>query len=292
MRAFARRCIGYGLAVPVAAGLCYAGFVWQPADDPEFAMTQAEIKLLFAAKLPPKRPDGSVVQEREAMIADAVRFIDEAERLASPTARTAEFRAYVEFLRGNAQAAAAGYARAVALATEPEERGDLVLSEARMRAIAGDDEGALALLAEHAGELLPATALAARLERARILIRLGRQAEGVAELDAVVATEGVAGEALLAAGQVFEQLGADASALAAYQRAASSVPFANYFAARLKARAGDVDNALGMLERAMTDAAPRVRSLVESEPQVWASCAATERFRKLFPEMEAARPGR
>jgi hypothetical protein len=40
------------------------------------------------------------------------------------------------------------------------------------------------------------------------------------------------------------------------------------------------------------DAGTAVRQLVTSEPAAWGTCASTERFRKLFPEMEAAQPGR
>jgi hypothetical protein len=42
----------------------------------------------------------------------------------------------------------------------------------------------------------------------------------------------------------------------------------------------------------VTDAGTVVRRLVSDEPAPWRPCAGTERFRKLFPEMEAALPGR
>lgn len=286
-----RRFAIYGAAAPLVAGLCYFGFVYEVPPDPEHALLQAEVKLRFAARLPTHRADGSVVEARAAMIAEAVAFLDEAERLAPPSAATVEYRAYVDYLRGDNRAAAAGYSRASALAQDDEARDSLALSVARMLALAGDDAGALAQIDAH----VPAAsrvAAAASLERARILQRQGRVADATATARALIDNVSASGADLTGAGELLEICGDHVTAAAAYERAAPMYPLATYFTARLKAGAGDVDNALKMLERAVVDAGDMVRTLVERDVTMWQPCSTAERFQKLFPEMEAARPGR
>ena len=292
MSPLSRRIFGYGLATPIVAGLVYFGFVRELAPDPEHVILQAEIKLRFASRLPPQRDDGSVVVEREALIADAVRFIDEAERLAPPSATSVEYRAYADYLRGDARAAAAGYRRASALATDGGAKHELALSAARMLALSGDDAAALAAFMAQMPTLPPRLAAGANLECARILERQGRAQDAVAAARTVLANETASAEDRVGAGEVLESSGDVAMAESVYQRALSEYPLANYFLGRLKARGGDVDNALKMLECALTDAGRTVRWLVKRDIVAWQPCAGSSRFQSLFPEMETARPGR
>lgn len=256
MHKIARRCLAYGLAIPIIAGLCYAGFVYEVPEDPEHAMTQAEIKLRFAAKLASRGADGTAVPAREAMIQDAVRYIDAAERLAPPSARSTELRAYVDFLRGDVRAAAAGYARARDLAGPGDARAALALSQAR------------------------------------VLMMDGQESAALVASEAVLACSDAGAEDLIGTGLLLETLRRDGMAATAYERASVSDPIGYYFSARLKAKGGEVDNALELLEFAVKDAGTRVQKLVQNEPATWQPCADTERFRRLFPEKEAAQPGR
>ncbi|MEZ5963400.1 MAG: hypothetical protein R3F56_06085 [Planctomycetota bacterium] len=287
-----RRILGYGLATPIAAGLIYVGFFREVPDDPQHALLQAEIKLRFASRMPPQRGDGSRVAEREELIADAVRYIDEAERLAAPTAMTVEYRAFVDYLQGDARAAAAGYSRAETLASDAEAKGQLALSAARMLALAGEDGRALAELDARMPTLPSHLASGANVERMRILARQGRGEDAARAAQAVLDDVTAAGEDLVGVGEWFESRGDDDMAATAYERAMPSYPLANYFVARLKARGGDVDNAVKMLECALSGAGKAVRSLLNRDRDAWQACAGDQRFQSLFPEMEAARPGR
>lgn len=291
MHSLAKRCLGYGLATPIVAALCYGGFFYEVPPDPEHFLTQAEIKLRFAARLPAHRRDGAEVPARASMIADALQFVDRAEQISASTARTVEYRAFADYLRGNAKAAAAGYSKARTLAESSEQRGELALCEARMLALAGDDQAALPLL-DAAISLCSRAIPSARLERARILQRQQHNDDALAAARSVLDLEHATGDDLIETGQVLETLSRSDIASTAYCRAAEQTPIANYFAARLKVKAGEVDKALEMLERAQKDTGASVRALVEREPATWQSLAGTTRFRRLFPEMEAAQPGR
>ncbi len=291
MHPLAKRCLVYGLATPVVASLCYGGFFYDVPHDPEHALTQAEIKLRFAAQIAARQTDGSEIAVRRTMIAEAIAFVDEAERLAPSSARALEYRAYAEYLRGDVQAAAAGYSRARTLAETAEERGGLALSEGRMLALAGDDAGALQAL-EVAGSLSAKAGPAASLEKSRILARQQRVTEAVATARATLEMTEITSEDLIETGLFLESQQRNDIAATAYARAAQGNPVAQYFTARLKAKDGQVDNALEMLEFAVRDTEATVRTLVKRDSATWQPCANTARFRKLFPEMDAAQPGR
>lgn len=290
MHARNKRVIAYSTTAAVAAGLCYAGFVYEPAPDPANALLQAEIKLRFASRLPSANSDGKPVPAREAMIAEAVKYIDEAERIAPPSAVSLEYRGYVEWLRGDAKAAASCYSRARALAADATASSALVLAEARMRAMSGEEPAALRLLQDELPRMTGPTADRAVLDMARIHIRNERRDQGLGMLRDLVSRAD--SDVLIEAGELFEDAGHAVDAEQAYVKCAASVSIANYFAARLKARKGDVDNALGLLESSEKDDSQSVRMLVRRDARDWRVCAETERFKKLFPEKEAAAPGR
>jgi tetratricopeptide (TPR) repeat protein len=161
-----------------------------------------------------------------------------------------------------------------------------------MLALAGDDPAALAQLDARLPALAPALAAAANLERARIFYRRGSQAEALAAARAVLSNDAASGQDLVGAGEILEAGGDLATAMRAYQQAQPTYPIASYLAARLKVLGGDVDNALEMLERAVTDTGGAVRALVERDLALWQPCAGAERFQMLFPDLETARPGR
>jgi tetratricopeptide (TPR) repeat protein len=290
MNSTTRRIIGYSGAASVAAALCYGGFFYQVPPDAADALLQAEVKLRFAARLPAKNREGQLVPERESMIAEAIRFIEEAERIAPPSAASLEYRGYVEYLRGDARSAAACYSRARQLASDAATSGPLVLAQARMLAMAGDETAALALLQAEAPRLQGSAVDSGSLDIARLQVRNGQRDAGLARLREI-AKSGV-GDVVVEAGQLLEQVGCEEDAEAAYRRVAAVVSLANYYVARLKARQGDVDNALGLLESLERDNSQAVRILLKQDAAAWQVCASSERFKKLFPEKEAATPGR
>jgi len=292
MRPFLRRVIGYGSALPIAAVLAYYGFMHVVDPGADHAVLQAEIKLRYAALMPKARADRTPVAERAAMIDDALGFLDQAERLAPPTQTTVEYRAYAAYLQGDARAAAATYDRATGLATDPGSRAELALSAARMLVLAGDDAAALPRLEAVIGTGVPAAAAAAGLERARLLLRQGRTDAAMTAARVLATDASAPAEVSVGAGEVLESGGDDATAASAYERVAPTYPLANYFVARLKARAGDVDNAVQMLERALSGSGNTVRLLVQRDAADWGPCRNDGRFQGLFPGLEAARPGR
>jgi tetratricopeptide (TPR) repeat protein len=285
-----KRVLVYGCATPVVAALCYAGFMYEVPPDPEHFLAQAEIKLRFAAQLAPRHADGSEVPARQALIAEALTFVDRAEAIANATACSVEYRAYADYLRGDCRAAAATYARARTLSATPDARAELALSEGRMLAMAGDDTAALRALELAAAA--PCVAAAAGLERARALHRLQQTDAAVSAASRVLELPQIDGQFLTETGLLLEDLDRAAAAATAFTRASAQYPLANYFGARLKARQGEADNALEMLECAVEKAGTAVRTLIKRDTAVWQPLASTTRFRKLFPEMEAAQPGR
>lgn len=288
-----RRLLGYGLGACAAATLVWLGLNATLPPDADHYLLQAEIKLRYATCLPATREGGQPVAARERLIRDAEDYLTQAESLAKDLPVAAEYRGYIQYLRGDARAAAASYRRAGQLlaSDSSEAQGELRVNEARMLMLAGDDPAALATLRADGGVVGHARP-AADLESARILKRLGRTTDALAAARAAALAADCKDSTWIDAGELLETLGDHATAASVYERMSASQPLANYLAGRLKAQAGAFDIAVEMLERAVEGMGPEVHRLLERDAQVWRHVATTERFQNLFPKDASARPGR
>jgi tetratricopeptide (TPR) repeat protein len=121
------------------------------------------------------------------------------------------------------------------------------------------------------------------LNEARTWLSAGNHERAKAVLNRV--SVAAAGEA----GEILEAIGDSAAAARAYERT-EPTPRLLYLRARLKLKAGAVDEAGDLLERAVASGTPELASLLKQDAQIW-SAAANPRLDKLV-ERAAAPPGR
>ena len=114
---------------------------------------------------------------------------------------------------------------------------------------AGDAEAAERALNAHGQGFLAENAAKSQIERAHVLVDLGRKSEAV-EAITRLAAEAEAPMVLLAAGLFLEGQGQAKAADTSYQKAARTEPLADYYRARLKVRNAEYDSGLDLLERA------------------------------------------
>ncbi|MEY2716052.1 MAG: hypothetical protein RIT24_2395 [Planctomycetota bacterium] len=289
----------YGAAVSAAGALLWLGFVHEPA--PEFAqlLSQVNANLRLANSIPAVDKDGAPVAAHEQLLVAAERDIALARAQRTDSAVLAEFEGFACSLRGKDEQAAAHYRRARSLPDcEKSQRDVLTFNEARMLRRAGKPEAALAVLDDAQTSFEGAYAAQCRVERAELLGQLSRvetpdsasrRARSVALLDEVLGGE--VPVAWAQAGQVYQSLGLENEAEAAWAKASATVPIADGFRARLKLKAGDVDTALQLFERAAKAAPAEMRRLVREDPAAWQAIAKDARFVQLV-ESKAAAPVR
>lgn len=289
----------YGAAVPVVGALLWLGFVHEPA--PEFAqlLSQANANLRLANSIPAVDKDGAPVAAHEQLLVAAERDIALARTQRTDSAVLAEFEGFACSLRGKHEDAAAHYRRARSLPDcEKSQRDVLTFNEARMLRRAGKNEAALEVLDAAQSALEGGYAAQCLVERAELLLDLsrsgtgdqtGRRARSIALLAEALASDQPV--AWAQAGQVYQSLGLEAEAEAAWSKASPTVPIADGFRARLKLKAGDVDTALQLFERAAKAAPAEMRRLVREDPAAWQAIAKDARFVQLV-ESKAAAPVR
>jgi hypothetical protein len=301
--AIKRRCALYGGAGAVVTVLAYVGFVREVEAELLTLTSSAHLQLEMAARIPRVDARGNVVQARAELLAEVEGILQRMERRAPDLPALWELRAYARALEGDMAGAAKLYGRARALVPEPGEvRDTLTLNQARALAWGKQEAAALAFLQEHAGSFSALRPLA-DLERARLHLALDQGDAAVAAAAASLSAADAPPEVCLGAGQVLENRRQWELAEAAYARAEKRDRIAGYYVARLKLNAGEIDKALGLLERTMAGDSERTQRLIEQDAAVWRSCAGDERFRKLFTdadrfsatfstEAQPARPGR
>jgi len=290
-RACQRLCL-YGAAAAMLAGLGMAALNNEADADVVTLLSGADTQLRLAYGMPAVDLQGNPLDSRAHMIREAIALLERAEQQSPGMAVTAEFRGFAHMLVGEFAAAAECYVRARGCEDCDAAQFDLlVFNEARMRGNAGDREGALRVLSEHADALDSRFGHQRLLEEAGILRQLGRPADALSRLEALFTAGPVEPATWAQAGFEFERLGADGRAALAFERAAESLPIANYHLARLKLREGAVDTAVECLKRAAAAVPAEVRRLVHREPEAWQALAGDEWFGR-FTKPVAATPGR
>ena len=286
------RSLLYGSAVLVLAGIGVGSAVVGTDADVMTLLSSVDVQLRMAHVMPERDVRGKALDARAKMIADAEAQLVTVERLQPGMAVTAEFEGFARMLRGRFDEAAACYQRARQCADcTAEQRDVLTFNQARMLARAGSREAALDTFAANGPALDARFAHQRCLEEATILRELGRRVEAERRLDQVGRDASAAPMASLQAGLEYEQLGHDDKAHAAFERAAASVPIADYHLARLKLRRGEVDTCMQLLERVAKVLPAEVRRRIQDEPEAWRAVAAETRFQQLAASQLAA-PGR
>ncbi len=286
--------MSYGTGLLVAGALLYLGFVYAPQvkADVGTLLGAVEMRLRLASSMPATGKDGTPVKARADLVSQVHKLLDDAEAQQADYPPARELRATLLYLEGRYAEAAAIYAWLCQCeSSTPEQRDLFALNQSRMLRAAGDAKGAERALDAHGQQFLAKNAAESRIERALVLVDLGRTGEAVESITRLAA-ETEAPMVLLAAGFFLERHGQVEVADSAYQKAASTEPIADYYRARLKVKRKEYDIGMDLLERAMR-AGARVRGLLRQDHEIWSPCARTKRFRDLLePVSESARPGR
>lgn len=286
------RALLYGSAMVIVVGLCAASMLYRPEPDVYTLLSSADVQLRMAYAIPAVDKQGVSLSARDEMIADAQKNLDLVEQIKPGMACTAEFRGFVHMLRGEPKQAAATYAEARRCQDCTAEQADvLTFNQARMLAEAGDIDAALQVFSVNAARLDSRFGTQRNLEEASMLRRVGRVQEAEQRVDGVVAGGAVDAMSWLQAGREYLELGKSDKAERALTSAQADVPIANYYLARLKLVAGDVDRALALLETATAAVPGDARRLLREEAEVWQGIATDVRFEQLQTP-RAATPGR
>ena len=288
-----KRILGYGSGLLAAGVLSYLGFIQSHSAEVETLVGSAEVQIRLAASIPAIDKHGKPTAARVDLVRRVRQCLDDAEaqRPDYPPAR--ELRAQLLYLEGRYADAAAvyGWLRRCESST-PRQRDVFVLNQSRMLRAAGDAKAAELALNAHGQGFLTENAAKSQIERAHVLMDLGRKSEAV-EAMARLAAEAEAPMVLLAAGRFLEAQGQVKAADTAYQKAARTEPLADYYRARLKVRNAEYDIGLDLLERVMRVAGPRVRVLLRQDHKTWTPCRRSKRFSDLLgPVSRPAHPGR
>lgn len=287
-----KRALLYGSAAVVLAALGLVAANTSAEGDIETLLSSANVQLRLAYAMPANDLQGKAFTSRIELIASAESFLASVERREPGLACTAEFRGFASMMKGDFQAAAEAYSKAQRCADcQDEQRDVLAFNEARMQALAGNGVAALATFSRHAALLDRRFGHQRAIEEAGILRVLHRDTEAEQRLSVVVEDGAAEPMAWLQAGREFERLGCSERAEAAYQRAAKSVPVADFHLARLKLQQGAVDTSLELLGRAEAAVPAEVRRLVREEPDAWRALAEDARFKQLMAPRTAT-PGR
>lgn len=292
-----RRVALYGAAAPILGALLWAQFGYEPVPEFGQLLSQINANLRLANSIPARDKDGNAVAAREQLLAAAERDIALANGEHKDSAVLAEFDGFARSLRGDFAGAAERYRVARTLPDCAEDqRTVLSFNEARMLRSAGNPAQALQVLTESQPSFSGGYAAQCLVERAELLISMSQRETGdgvTAKLrDARSLLQQSLGTdqpmAWAQAGDAFASIGDVAAADAAWERAADSVPIANLRRSRLKLRAGDVDTALQLFERAAKAAPAETRRLVREDPAAWQAIAGDARFVQLVDPKAAA----
>jgi tetratricopeptide (TPR) repeat protein len=282
----------YGTGAAVVVGLAIAMGSIEADADINTLLSSADVQLRMAYAIPEVDKAGIPLDSRQTMILAAEEHLKTVERLQPGMACTAEFRGFARMLQGDYQGAAAFYASARQARDCSADQFDVVtFNQARMLAKAGRGEEALQVFANHAAALDARFGQQRLIEEAQILVQLGRPDHARQQLAALLARNDLEPMAGLQAAQILEQVGSLADAERAYAQQQQDIPAAGFGLARLKLRAGEVDTALALLERAVAAAPAEVARLVQQDVATWVPVQTDPRFQRIV-EGRSATPGR
>lgn len=291
MRKSTSRGLLYGGAAVVLAGLVYGGFVRKVDQDWMTALSSAQFQMRIAYGMPAQDKAGHPLAAREQLLTSAAEQLAAAARQVPDSPVLVEMQGFLASLRGDARTAAALYRQARMLpGCDADQRDTLVFNEARMLAQSGDRSAALAVLTGCGAGTQPKFADQLILEQASLLYQLGKSEGAVARLDLLMSNSKDP-MAWMSAGSQYADMGRNDAADAAFAKAATQVPVADYHRAKLKLTAGEVDTCLGLLENAVKANPTDTRRLLQQDAATWQVLADNARYQQASAPASAA-PGR
>ena len=160
-----RRVIGYGAAGAMAAGLAWAGFVYEADPDIMTMLGSVDIQLRLASGMPSKDKSGEEPSARTELRCSARRYLDRIDALEPQYPPAREYRAFLACREHDYAAAARLYESLRALpGCAADLRDQSILNESRMLRLSGRATDAELLLRTHLGLLMPEHAVIARRE--------------------------------------------------------------------------------------------------------------------------------
>lgn len=164
-----RRVLGYGATVAVLSALFWVGFVYEASADAGTLLSSADVQLRLATSMPAADEDGRAFEARETLLGEVKSTLEEIEKQEPGLAITREYRAYLAFLEGRFDEAAALYEeQRGSRECSPEMRDQSVINQARMLRMAGRTAEARTVLERYRGELDEPYADAARTELSQL----------------------------------------------------------------------------------------------------------------------------
>jgi hypothetical protein len=238
----------------------------------------------LASAIPADTDKPDALELRERLLADAGDWLDRAEQVRPGSLEVAQLRAWMASLSGQPEEASRLY-QAIRKRSDcgPELREQVVLHEAKVWSIAGDDSRAIAVL--DANPLVGIASVERRALRVRLLWRSGNQDEARVRAEELSAADDE--QARLVGAALLEGMGDWEAAEAAYRRVDGDL--LGYRLARLKLFEGQTDRAVELLESAIARGGPEVRSAFEDERSIWVERAG-ERLEELTPTEVPAAP--
>lgn len=288
-----KRVFGYGLGAAAVGALVYSGFFHETDADFMTLISSARTQFQLAASMPPTGKDGQPSAFRTDLLDEAEVQIRKAQRQHGKDILVFESFAMLAYLRGDYMASASWWAKGLdAENVTPEVRQTIILNQARMLRFAHRTEQAVALLEAKEDSFSGENRALSQVEKMLCLDVAGRPQDAV-QVAKELGEKSEEPKALMEAAHYLVRSKQLAEADAVFARAASADPTANYYRARLKIRARQIDTGLDLLETALKEDPRRVRSMLSRDRESWQACAEHERFQKLTsPVNSAATPGR
>ena len=288
-----RRVLGYGTGALLVVGLTF-GALYEADPDAETLIGAVEFQIRLAHGMPSHDKDGRELSARVEMLDDAEAQLDLVEKQKPGLPITAEYRAFIQSLRGDYHEAALSY-RSIRESGNyrPDQLPTVIFQESRMLAKAGDLPGALRVLEQHTGGLDQGLRDRAEADAAELLWRMDRPADAHARLQGLVQQGADRPMAAVIAGHAYHRHGEKAAAEAAWQAAAGDSAEATFWLARLKLDQGEVDTALDLLGHAHASDAELTRALILKDRDAWQPVADEGAFQRALGESGTpATPGR
>ncbi len=291
MNDIAKRIAGYGIGTAVVAGLTYAVLVREIDADTMSLLSSAHAQLGLAQNFPVQDREGRPNEARVKMLLE-VRDLIKRARVQEPDLHAGiQLEAHLSWTNGDYRKAATLFQEAQTSRDKTPETSVIDrLNEARMWRAAGNPEKALRVLDPLSGFLV-GQAMSTQIQQALVLVELERPAEAVAIAKRVAhsCTDAVL---LIDVGRLLESQDETAAAEVAYRNAATSMPLANYYVARLKIRSQEFDSGVDLLKQALAADTSRIGAMLERDAKTWQAVRDDTRFKDLISSASAATPGR
>ncbi|MBK8976509.1 MAG: hypothetical protein IPM29_11380 [Planctomycetes bacterium] len=287
------RTLLYGGGAVVVGGLCWLGFFREVDADYLTLLNSATVHAQLAATIPVATTDVSGRELRARLTAQAESLLVRAERQDPQASGVWQLRGWIAANDARYDDSASCYLRARdAMDVSPADRRRLSIFAAQSCSNAGRFADALALVEEGQAQRSGDELLGADLFRARLLGRMEQTVDAIAVARGVSAAADDGSRVAQEAVSVLAALGDFAGAEAACAHAYPEQPVRDYHVASLKARSGESDNAVRLLESSLESGHPQVRSLLEQDQELWVAVAGESALQRLLePTVSMPAPG-